>query len=520
NKKNDQENVDFETAISLTGFGKYNYLMLLVAVPAAWSTLFDTTTMSYILPSAECDLSLSNLNKGVLNAMVYAGMISSAFLWGFLSDTLGRRKLLVAGYLVLAIIMILSSLSQVFWVLALFKFFGGFVSSGPFAVLLTYLAEFNSSQHRARIMMIVGIYTSLGIITVPGLAWLLIPQSWSWTLFGDYKFNSWRLFLLVSAVPGLLGGCTIWFFEESPKFLMSSGRTQEALNVFRKVYRINTGNPAEMYPVVSLAKDNRAEKETATPEESQSKNRDPMIFLKEGYKQIRPFFHKPYVSKALLVFTIQFGGLWSLNTIRLWLPQLFAIVEEYFTLNESTSGNATLCDMLSMRTGKQVVNETALSLDQVCVPVQVGDTMYLYSIIVGAITALFNLSASSVINCLGKKKILIIGYLGGCCCVVAMYWCNSMEILLVLSSLYIGSGSMSANALLSVVVDLFPTTLRTTAVSMTMMIGRIGALTGNLTFPVFLEVSCSLPFFLMGAIMCLCSLLTCILPRTTGKALE
>ena len=60
-----------------SGFGKYNYLLMLVTIPASWATVFDTTTMSYILPSAECDLLLSNLNKGVLNAMVYAGKCTS-----------------------------------------------------------------------------------------------------------------------------------------------------------------------------------------------------------------------------------------------------------------------------------------------------------------------------------------------------------------------------------------------------------------------------------------------------------
>lgn len=41
----------------------------------------------------------------------------------------------------------------------------------------------------------------------------------------------------------------MWFFDESPKFLMSCGRMDEALNVFRRVYSINTGNPPETYPV-------------------------------------------------------------------------------------------------------------------------------------------------------------------------------------------------------------------------------------------------------------------------------
>lgn len=35
--------------------------------------MFDTTTMSYILPIAQCDLDLSLENKGMLNAITYLG---------------------------------------------------------------------------------------------------------------------------------------------------------------------------------------------------------------------------------------------------------------------------------------------------------------------------------------------------------------------------------------------------------------------------------------------------------------
>lgn len=82
------------------------------------------------------------------------------------------------------------------------------------------------------------------------LAWLLIPQTWSWTLLGGYiTYNSWRVFLTMSAIPSFLTGCCICFFDESPKFLMSCGRRDEALRVFQRVYSINTGNPPGTYPV-------------------------------------------------------------------------------------------------------------------------------------------------------------------------------------------------------------------------------------------------------------------------------
>jgi hypothetical protein len=50
------------------------------------------------------------------------------------------------------------------------------------------------------------------------------------------------------------------FFDESPKFLMSSGRRDEALRVFQRVYSTNTGNPPETYPVrvfPKLSNDNK-----------------------------------------------------------------------------------------------------------------------------------------------------------------------------------------------------------------------------------------------------------------------
>lgn len=363
--QNEYEQVDFETAISLTGYGKFNYMLNLVAIPAVWSIAFDTSTVSYILPSAECDLNLSNLDKGILNAMVYGGMISGAFFWGFFSDTLGRQKLLIAGNFLIGTVVVSSSFSQVFWILTVFKFLGGFVVGGPFAILLTYLAEFNSCQHRARAVLNIGLYTSIANAALPALAWLLIPQPWSWTLFGGYiTYRSWNIFLLATALPSFLAGCGMWCFNESPKFLMSCGRRDEALRVFRRIYSINTGKPPESYPVKSLLEENVAVLTSDAP------NNGFTTLLKLGIKQMKPFCHKPHVGMAALVFTIQFGGLWGWNTVRLWLPQLFAIVEEYFIINESVSGNATICVMLASHSGpKNIFNETEKLFDEPCVPV-------------------------------------------------------------------------------------------------------------------------------------------------------
>lgn len=113
--------------MNLTGFGIFHLVLLIVGIFAACASVFETTTMSYILPIAECDLKMTLFDKGILNGATYAGMITSAVIWGYLADTIGRRKVLIYGYLIDAICVLCSSLTQNFEMLVAFKFLGGFM---------------------------------------------------------------------------------------------------------------------------------------------------------------------------------------------------------------------------------------------------------------------------------------------------------------------------------------------------------------------------------------------------------
>jgi len=62
--------------------------------------------------------------------------------------------------------------------------------SGPFAVLMTYLTELHGRKHRQRIMMMVGIMFSIATLTLPGLAMVILPQTWNlriWNLTRKYR---------------------------------------------------------------------------------------------------------------------------------------------------------------------------------------------------------------------------------------------------------------------------------------------------------------------------------------------
>lgn len=67
-----------------------------------------------------------------------------------------------------------------------------------------------------------------------------------------FKFASWNLFVAACAVPSILIGLWLFFFPESPKFLLECGEPDEALEVLKNMYASNTGESAAAFPVSEL----------------------------------------------------------------------------------------------------------------------------------------------------------------------------------------------------------------------------------------------------------------------------
>ncbi|XP_037826047.1 synaptic vesicle glycoprotein 2B-like isoform X4 [Lucilia sericata] len=239
---------DFEAAIAACGFGCFNICLLIVAMSPLISAIFSTSTLSFILPTAECDLHLNLMQKGVLNAMCFAGMIVSAIPWGYIADTMGRKMVLVYALLLDGVIVICTGISQTVNQLLIFKFFDGFLVCGPFAVVMSYISEFHGLKHRSRIMMGMGMIKAAATVILPILACTLLPYHFTLEMW-FIKLYTWHFFILITAVVPLLGGFLNSFFPESPKFLMSQGRNDEALECLRLVYAINKRRPKIEYPV-------------------------------------------------------------------------------------------------------------------------------------------------------------------------------------------------------------------------------------------------------------------------------
>ena len=123
-----EANIDdcvYEKCLLTIGFGKFHYFLLFVCGLANASDAIEILCVSFILPSAECDLKMSTSDKGFLSSMTFVGMMFGGYIWGGISDVAGRKPVLFVALIFNGIFGTFSGLAQSFHVLLIMRFFSG-----------------------------------------------------------------------------------------------------------------------------------------------------------------------------------------------------------------------------------------------------------------------------------------------------------------------------------------------------------------------------------------------------------
>jgi MFS transporter, VNT family, synaptic vesicle glycoprotein 2 len=217
--------VNFEEALRRTGFGKFNYILVILSGAVLSTVLLETLGISFILPVAECDLNLSTKDKGLLSAIAFAGIIASSHLWGFLADTKGRRKVILPTLFISFFITIVSSFVKSFWIFTLLRFFSGLFISGGSATIYAYLGEFHNLKSRSRVLMGAAFVFGVFCLCLPLLAFIVLNQEWEiYIAVIDVYYKPWRFFIAVCGSLSAICGICLFFLPESPKFVFATVR--------------------------------------------------------------------------------------------------------------------------------------------------------------------------------------------------------------------------------------------------------------------------------------------------------
>nr|CAH7721801.1 unnamed protein product [Callosobruchus chinensis] len=502
------DSADFEKAIELTRYGKFHYLLLAICGFVSTSEEMDIISMSFILPSAQCDLNLNTQTKGWLNSIIFIGMMSGAYT-ASVADSLGRKKVLIVSSFMNALCIVASSFSQSYELFMLFRFLNGAALGGSGPVIWSYFAEFQPKAKRGSMLSFMAAFWTLGNLFVAGLAGLIIPHDIGFKS-QYFVYNSWRIFLLICAVPSFIVAALLCFLPESPKFLLSQGRSEEAIAIFRHIYHINTGNSAEDYPVKHLI----YEEEILTVEEKakiakRGKYANMVVDILDNSKQL---FVSPILRYTLISITINFTFHIGYYGLMMWFPELFNRFGEY--ARDHDGADASVCQVTDY-----VVHMGSQSKAGECNEKIPGE-VFIESLITVAAALPSNVLAVLGMDRLGRKFFLVFSTLSSGLCSACMYFVQNKTHNLIVSAVFSSVISCGNAALDCLITEIFPTNLRATGIAVSMVAARLGGIIGNIVIATLLDMYCPAPTFIVaglligGGLLCLC------LPNTTREPLS
>uniref|UniRef100_A0A3B4Z1G9 Synaptic vesicle glycoprotein 2B-like n=1 Tax=Stegastes partitus TaxID=144197 RepID=A0A3B4Z1G9_9TELE len=207
----------YEEAVE-EAFGLFHWLLLVVCGWANASDAVEILCVSFLLPTARCDLLLSSSDMGLLTASIFLMMVGG-YMWGYLADQKGRRKVLIVSLTVNGLFGGLASVAPWFWLFLLLRFISGIVG-GSIPVIFSYFSEFMPRLKRGAMISALATFWMAGNI-LAALAWLVIPRTWAHFSLSGLDFQSWRLFVVLCSVPSITSAILFkLLMPESPKFLM------------------------------------------------------------------------------------------------------------------------------------------------------------------------------------------------------------------------------------------------------------------------------------------------------------
>lgn len=192
----------------------------------------DTNIFAYAAPVLRENWGVTVNQIAQVNSYYYVGMFIGAVCGGWIADRFGRKAALIISITVFSVGSLAGGMATAFSFLAFTRFITGIGLISMVVVSITYITEMSPSAHRGKFISLILAISTIGSPVGAAIASWIIPMS----------TESWRIvFIFGGATVLLLPLCFAWF-KESPRWLISKGKTTEA----ERVVKIITGKDVDL----------------------------------------------------------------------------------------------------------------------------------------------------------------------------------------------------------------------------------------------------------------------------------
>src|ERR671921_1292599 len=183
---------------------------------------YDTGVISGAILFISQELRLTPFLEGLVVASLLLGAAAGAASAGPLSDRLGRRNIIIIAAILFTIGAIGAALAPSVAVLVLFRVVLGLAVGAAALIVPLYLSEIAPTEIRGAISSLNQLMITVGIL----LAFIVNA------LLADS--GAWRWMLGLAVIPSLILLVGMYFMPETPRWLVSRGREDEARDVLMR----------------------------------------------------------------------------------------------------------------------------------------------------------------------------------------------------------------------------------------------------------------------------------------------
>jgi sugar porter (SP) family MFS transporter len=189
---------------------------------------YDTGVINGAFSSLKENMALTPTTEGLVMSVLLIGAAIGSVCGGKLADFFGRRKYLLWLSFIFFIGAICSAMAPNVTTLLLARFILGYAVGGASVTAPTFISEVAPTEMRGKltglneVAIVIGQLAAFAINAAIGFMWGHLPEVW-------------RYMLMVQAIPSVLLLVGMWRSPESPRWLISKGRREEALVILKQI---------------------------------------------------------------------------------------------------------------------------------------------------------------------------------------------------------------------------------------------------------------------------------------------
>ncbi|HEY0044142.1 MAG TPA: sugar porter family MFS transporter [Allosphingosinicella sp.] len=220
------------------------FIAAIVAVATIGGLLFgyDSGAVNGTQPGLKAAFNLDEAGLGFTVGSLLIGCFIGAFLAGRLADVMGRRNVMMLSALLFLIGALIQGFagSQTIFVMA--RIMGGMAVGAASVLSPAYISEVAPASIRGRMTTVQQIMIITGLTAAFVVNYFLADAAGESTATFWHGLEAWRWMYLMQALPAAVFLVALFFIPESPRYLVSKGRDQQALKVLTDLFGSDVAN--------------------------------------------------------------------------------------------------------------------------------------------------------------------------------------------------------------------------------------------------------------------------------------